>query len=172
VHQYLNQNQFRQELPIGSNIAIWKISLRFFSPPEKPSFMSGTKTFYRFLVILIFHGSLLAFRSLACPLHRFTSFVNCWSDKIGYWNSRNFYWVLKRKNTPCALFLQELIHEDLLLLDFTVSYFIGFISCDDWRKRTFSAPFGPIIAWISPALLRDWFLIFLYLQLRRVDFYA
>jgi hypothetical protein len=32
----------------------------------------------------------------------------------------------------CALFLQELIHEDLLLLnDFTVSYFIGFISCDD-----------------------------------------
>ena len=23
---------------LGSNIAIWKISLRFFSPPEKPSF--------------------------------------------------------------------------------------------------------------------------------------
>ena len=41
AHRCPGRCRFRRGSPAGSSTAIWKISLRFFSPPEKPTFTGG-----------------------------------------------------------------------------------------------------------------------------------
>ena len=87
-------------LNFGSNIAIWKISLRFFSPPLNPSFterldsLASSSTILRFSRISLrksaaFSGSFPSYWRLALTAAFMKLVIETPGISTGYWNERN-----------------------------------------------------------------------------------
>ena len=139
----------------GSSIAIWKISLRFFSPPEKPSFtlrlasLLSNSTIARFSRISFRNsvaetgGRPLYFRcSLTAARMKFTILTP--GISTGYW---------KLKNKPSRLRSSGDNSNRFFPLNVTspsVTSKAGFPT-KTLLSVLFPEPFGPMIAWTSPA---------------------
>ena len=74
----------------------------------------------------------------------FTSFVDGRSHKVGHRNSRNFNWILERKENTfvCSFFRSQFRNVFVVQEDFSFGHFIIFVSGNDGRKRTFSGTIG------------------------------
>ena len=139
----------------GSNIAIWKISLRFFSPPEKPSFtlrlanLLSNSTIARFSRI-IFKKSVADTGS--CPLYLRWAFTAARMKftmltpgiSTGYWKLRNNPSRLRSSAESPSRFLP------LKSTSPSVTSKAG-LPTNTLLNVLFPEPFGPMIACTSPA---------------------
>ena len=139
---------------VGSSIAIWKISARFFSPPEKPSltFLSKSSTFSL---------TEAAFSSIKIKeIHRVKFFlpavlanrVDCGLEEELRTYTGNFHWVLKRQEDSSARTLVGIKFKqvDSVEENLTLGDFVCIVPASTHAKVLLPDPFGPMIECTSP----------------------
>ncbi len=141
---------------LGSSTAICRISLRFFSPPEKPAFterciiagsMSSIGSFcsmYSRNSIGSISDSPRAFRISLNAVRRKYAFDTP-GISTGYWNARK---------TPACARASGAMREQILphVGHAAAGHFVTRMAGDHLRQTSIlPEPFGPMIAWTSPA---------------------
>ena len=142
---------------VGSSIAIWKISLRFFSPPEKPTLTSLLANSGRICTNAIF--SFISFRKSPAFIGSrpsaarfaltavFMKFVMVTPGiSIGYWNDMKIP-AQERSSGDIA---SRSLPMNVMLPSVTVYNGLPVSTLDN---VLLPAPLGPMTAWISPFLM-------------------
>ena len=142
---------------LGSSIAIWNISLRFFSPPENPSFtdllasLESSSTIALFSRISLrksaaFIGSLPSYFRFSLMAARMKLVIDTPGISTGYWNERNSpSWArssgfMARRSLPLNTAVPPVTSYNGLPTSTALSV-------------DFPEPFGPMMAWVSPSLM-------------------
>ena len=144
-------------LSFGSSMAIWKISLRFFSPPENPSFtercanLLSSPTSSRFSRMSFmkspaFSGSRPSYLRLELTAAFIKLTIDTPGISTGYWNERN---------NPSRARSSGFMASRSLPLNNTlpsVTVYRG-LPVNTAESVDFPEPFGPMMACISPSLI-------------------
>ena len=138
----------------GSSTAIWKISLRFFSPPEKPSLTErlskSSVQFEQFHFLLDQREKFHRVQFRLAPV--LADFVQRGLEKIGAVHAGNFDRILEREKQPFAGALLGIEVEQVLAAvnHLAAAHVVAVAPGQNAASVLLPLPFGPMTAWTSP----------------------